>query len=779
VCVIARRHGVDPTIDDQQRAAGADLDIQWRGPRLRDYQQDAVDALLGGPPLLAGRGILKMPTRAGKTVTASAIIHELKSRALFVVSNSTLLEQAVQALREFLGGMHVGQCGDGEWAPGDVTVATAQTLSTRRRTRPDEVLELLRGVDVVIADEVHHMQGGAWSKIVGESEARHRFGLSATVWLRQGADESADEGSIYLRGLVGPVRYSIPPNVLIDAGYLVRPRIQLLTVPGARVRGKKWSDRVYKAGIVHHEGRNGMIRDIATREAAAGRRVLVIVSALDHALGLRESIPGSYVLHGESDTVERRRTFDRFRRGELRIIIGTIVGEGLDLPENDCVIVAEGGRSRVRVLQRLRCITPAAGKTDALCYDFADDHNPALHEHARERREHYSQPGYLVEWSDVPASSPTPLLDAKSTAASRTDSTVGRRLSDESPAEIRRQVDGSGSAGSPADGSPRSPSPDAEKLAIAVVEAGGRLSWREASERFGWLVRQGRAAAAELAEIGVRRESESGIEAKHGQILRIPAGDPLFKPGSFLARACARNPRILLDLSRASHSSRIRDPEGKVGRGDARGEGPHGDDLSSLKKRQARQDLLAGEPQATVDIDESRPVEVIRDDEPRPRFGRPAKTASVPHDHATMLPPTSFTLEVRAGERRCDAVMRLLRGDGWTRGDGARLFAHLGAELARAYWSRRGVDAPASGPEFVRRFGVGGARCALWGAQPEDWVDFLARKASIVIGAGVPAPVRWVDSRQWWASFVREQPAGALRGGIDPREETSEGAVWE
>jgi superfamily II DNA or RNA helicase len=81
--------------------------------------------------------------------------------------------------------------------------------------------------------------------------------------------------------------------------------------------------------------------------------------------------------------MERIRT-NLGRRGS-QVLFGTIVGEGVDMPELAVVINAEGVNSRVAVMRRLRNIPGSEGKWHAVVIDFADIGQCHLREHASDR----------------------------------------------------------------------------------------------------------------------------------------------------------------------------------------------------------------------------------------------------------------------------------------------------------------------------------------------------------------------------------------------------------
>jgi superfamily II DNA or RNA helicase len=88
---------------------------------------------------------------------------------------------------------------------------------------------------------------------------------------------------------------------------------------------------------------------------------------------------------GNDDNDTRQRRVKAFVKGDTGVLVGTVFGEGVDIPEIECVINAEGGRDVKATVQRMRNLTPSAGKTEAVFIDFIDVTNSYFAEHTAER----------------------------------------------------------------------------------------------------------------------------------------------------------------------------------------------------------------------------------------------------------------------------------------------------------------------------------------------------------------------------------------------------------
>lgn len=391
--LIASNKGYTVTRDPEPDI-GAVISPEWTGKSLRDYQVAAVAAAVA-----AGRGLLNLPIRSGKTLLAARVIYEMKRKTLFCVSSRMLLDQAVAVFQESLRGIRVTRVGDGEWdASGDVVVATMQTLVKHRQER--EFAALAREYGVVFVDECHHTcgTGDAWRDVIIGLEARHKFGLSATFKLST-KDQNETE-SIWLQALCGDLLYKADFSALIDRGFLARPLVRFHRHNAPDLDDwKVWSQSVVADGIVSCEARNNCIAWLACEAVRRGSRVLVDAGRIKHVRVLAGKIadllpPGQvYSIIGATDEDTRKKVLVGIESGSIKVVVGTVLGEGIDLPHLDVVINAEGGKAEVSTVQRLRNLTACEGKGQAIIEDFIDDHHRYLHKWSRARFRIYSAEG--------------------------------------------------------------------------------------------------------------------------------------------------------------------------------------------------------------------------------------------------------------------------------------------------------------------------------------------------------------------------------------------------
>ncbi|KKM76783.1 hypothetical protein LCGC14_1376630, partial [marine sediment metagenome] len=358
--------GVGFELDHTGEVRGEPIRHDWNPEiDLRPYQDEAVQALTQG--FMPGVGIMKMPPRSGKTVTAARIIHDLKARALLIVPSRWLLHQGKKSL-EWALQHEVGIIGDSEWDVQDVTVATIGTLAARRGgLRPDperpgkrvrvppapEYADLTRRFDLIFVDEVHHLRGKEWHKVPMDFSAHYRIGMSATAFPDHEAEQ--EKGAIWLKACCGEIKIDIPISRLIEEDWLVRPTIELHTIDEPDLRHLPWSKAMQTAAIDENPYRNARIVEIVD-DLVRGRglKTLVISNRLKQSLLLSKAISAQGIgcrrIVGPTSSEDRERMVAEFVNDGVDVLVGTVFGEGVDLPEAAAVENAEGGRTTPSVV---------------------------------------------------------------------------------------------------------------------------------------------------------------------------------------------------------------------------------------------------------------------------------------------------------------------------------------------------------------------------------------------------------------------------------------------
>lgn len=379
----------------------------------RPYQVEAIDAALKQQV-----AVLRMATGAGKTVVAGHLMWEIGLPVLFLVHTKDLLYQAIDEFSAMFGPGHVGQIGDGKIEVGNITVATIQTLTrifgvkyerysfeeehwedeeTDTSRSIDYVLSALDQIGVVFMDECHRVAAPTAMAVLEQlTNPKFRFGLSASPWRDDGAD-------LAIQACLGPVAYSVTASDLILSGHLVRPTIRFIDVaPESFAHGVQYAS-IYKRYIVENEERNARIVRACASLVRRQKPTLVLVQRIRHGEALQRSISeeiGTWVpfLSGRDGAMARKEALDDIREGRSGILIAsTIADEGLDLKPLSGLILAGGGKSSVKALQRIgRTLRPFRDKEGAEIIDFNDQARYLIQHSAARLRLYETEPEWEI-----------------------------------------------------------------------------------------------------------------------------------------------------------------------------------------------------------------------------------------------------------------------------------------------------------------------------------------------------------------------------------------------
>ena len=113
--------------------------------------------------------------------------------------------------------------------------------------------------------------------------------------------------------------------------------------------------------------------------------------------GLDEASIDHLTITGSDKGSTREERVSAFVDGRFPVLVGTVFAEGVDIPEIECVINAEGGLDVKTTIQRMRNLTKVEGKEEAVFIDFADLTNSYFAKHSKERLALYkSEPAFRV-----------------------------------------------------------------------------------------------------------------------------------------------------------------------------------------------------------------------------------------------------------------------------------------------------------------------------------------------------------------------------------------------
>lgn len=387
------------------------------GITLRDYQMEGTHA-----GLYHRNGLLQIPTGGGKTEMMSAvaryILDHTDGYVLIGVPSTNLLTQTYDRLiKRGIPEEEISMLGGGHgFTPRRVIISTVQSCYNRLKKKDKEFMEWKEDVKALLMDEAHHGSARTWFTIVDGIKADYVLGFSAEPFYNDQAHIVQD---MLLRGSLGSVLYRIPLKVLIQRGYLSQPYVFAMrsTYNGNILKLSSWH-QVNKVGIIQNTFRNKLIVDVTDWLIRNKKNPLVLISQIQHGkdLALEMSKLGhrialltggqSVALYQDGICIDEftdpeEKTKEDFKNGIVDAMIGTsVMDEGVDMPSLAAVVLAGGGKSKLKLIQRIgRGLRPKEGDNTTFIVDFADAFNRITHKQFNERKAQFDKnefPVYFV-----------------------------------------------------------------------------------------------------------------------------------------------------------------------------------------------------------------------------------------------------------------------------------------------------------------------------------------------------------------------------------------------
>jgi superfamily II DNA or RNA helicase len=351
---------------------------------LRAYQNEALDNWRRA----GKRGILVLPTAAGKTFIALKAIDLLKTQTLIIVPTLDLIDQWKKRTKEWLG-VDAGVVGGGENNIRMVTISTYDSAYSQATQLGNKFMFL-------VFDEVHHLASPGYMQIGEMFIAPYRMGLTATY-------ERSDQRHALLPLLVGDPVYSIQVEELtgkhlapytyekvsieltsdeqqiydtqmnIFRNYLRERRIVLkkpadfqrfIMTTGRDPRAREAllaRNKALKVAINSEEKLNLLAKKL---EEYRKEKTLIftLYNDLVYTISKRFLIPA---ITYQTPREERREIMTNFRNGIYKVIVTSqVLDEGVDVPDASVGLILGGTGSKREYVQRLgRLLRKKEGKT--------------------------------------------------------------------------------------------------------------------------------------------------------------------------------------------------------------------------------------------------------------------------------------------------------------------------------------------------------------------------------------------------------------------------------
>ncbi len=357
------------------------------------------------------RGVVVLPTGAGKSYVAEMAIASVQRSALVVAPTLDLVNQWFDVLVTAFG-TKVGILGGGYHEAEDLTVATYDSAWMHMERLGDRW-------GLVVFDECHHLPSPTYLTAAEMSLAPYRLGLTATL-------ERADGMHARLDDRVGPVVYTRGIKDLAGQ-YLADYDVETVFVDLTPEEAEAYTEnRALYKGFLYDNGINmarpegwgrfvmmssrspeGRRAFLAYREqkqislASRGKllvleglfrqhardRTIVFTNDNDTVYTISRTFLIPAITH-QTDVKERKEIIDRFNAGAYpAVVTSRVLNEGVNIPEAAVAIVLSGTASVREHVQRLgRILRRREGKR-AVLYEVITRGTVEEHQSGR-RREH-------------------------------------------------------------------------------------------------------------------------------------------------------------------------------------------------------------------------------------------------------------------------------------------------------------------------------------------------------------------------------------------------------
>ncbi|GBF06384.1 DNA/RNA helicase [Deinococcus aerius] len=374
------------------------------------------------------RGVVVLPTGAGKTLVAQLAMRDTPRSTLICVPTLDLLHQWYSGLLAAFPDAQIGLLGGGSRDETPILISTYDSAAIHAE-------QLAGRYALQIFDEAHHLPSDFHRSVAELGLAPYRLALTATP-------KRGDGREVHLEDLVGPVVYQCAPEDLAGdtlADYreviikvrlspaeqrhyddLIRQRNDFLRRDNIRLGNLEgWQQFILSTGTpqgkaamrAHREARSmaygteGKLRVLEELLANhPSERTLIFTD--DNATVYRIShdflIPA--ITH-QTPVRERHALLEKFRSGAYRVLVTSrVLNEGVDVPEASVAVVLSGTATEREHIQRLgRILRKAEGK-NAVLYEVVTE--GTSEERVSQQRRGQWQPGqaaFTPTWEDLNA----------------------------------------------------------------------------------------------------------------------------------------------------------------------------------------------------------------------------------------------------------------------------------------------------------------------------------------------------------------------------------------
>ena len=385
--------GVEIIVKDNQ-TSGEMIMVSFNG-KLKDYQKDGLDKLLK-----YDNGLFVARPSYGKTVTAIALIAELKLNTLIIVQNLTLLTQWKERLNTFLDvGYDFKKEKDkfGQYSGSKKKLTNKIDVACIDSLLGEEGTELLKKYGVVILDEVHHIAATSYEQVVRKCYSKYLYGFTATP-------KRSDKNEKIIYKTIGDIRYQYKDD---DSGLdkILKPEFTSFTFSSIE-KTTPYSDML--SALLLDEERNDRIVEDIKKALKEKKNIIVLTDRIDHINVLKNKLSDTdnvFVINGQLSTSEKKQFFqnvERANKGFVIISTGKYIGEGFDEKKLDTLFIVSPFRWNGTLEQYVgRLHRLDENKEEVEVHDYVDINIKMFENMYHERLRGYKRLGYVICGDEV------------------------------------------------------------------------------------------------------------------------------------------------------------------------------------------------------------------------------------------------------------------------------------------------------------------------------------------------------------------------------------------
>jgi superfamily II DNA or RNA helicase len=347
-------------------------------------------------------GVLSLPCGYGKTFCATKIVTDyLKLSALIIVPTECLMDQWMDAIREFVPGARVGYIQRDHVDVNDKDFVVAMLHSIALKDYDGQVFSRF---GIVIYDECHHVGSEQFSKSMMKIRTRFILGLSATPNRRDGLSH------VFYK-FMGPLFHKEKRS---GSNIVHVKKITLLSnsenYQVLRMSNGTTNTASMTTAISKLSERNALIVFCIRHLIQQGRKILLLSSRREHLTVMKEMLdaegikypytgqPVTYGFYYGKKGMTRqahRALLSKSAKCDVVLGIDAIAKEGLDIPDLNTLIFATPSGMEVeqpvgRILRRFH------EELNPMVIDLVD-HTGNYVKHSKERDTWYQEEGYVIQ----------------------------------------------------------------------------------------------------------------------------------------------------------------------------------------------------------------------------------------------------------------------------------------------------------------------------------------------------------------------------------------------